>query len=487
MSSTNSSVGKRPMSFWIHMLVCSVIMIGFGFLPPLAETITPFGMRVLGIFIGLFYGWIFIEFTWPSLLALVILGLTDYTTIGGAFMEGFGDSSTINIILLFVFAAYLQKAGTLTWVTQWIISRKMLVGRPWLFTMAFICATIPISVFVNAFAGIILLFAMFGSFCKDVGLEKKDMYVTYVCAGVANLGAMLSVAFPFMPFSIVIFNLSGPANGVTEIPFGPWMIWGIVAIIIFSVMYYILGRYILRIDVSKLDGMGDQFSKYRGAKMNSEQKFGAFLIVLFVAFLVLPTYTSGAVKAFLGNFGVQGAVIFCLVLAFLYQFWQGGNLYSFTDMVRDGVNWDLVIIFMISFPVCNALESAEAGVISTIVTAIMPFVNSVSPLVFLLLVSVFFCLVTQISHNLVLIIALVPSLAKIAMGVGLNPVVFGLFFSLCCQIAVASPAASAASAMVFGHSEWVEPKYAYKVGVGTLIVWLLGAVCVMLPATIFIF
>ena len=487
MSSMATSTGKKPMSFWIHMLVCVSLMIGIGLLPPLGGTITPFGMKVLGIFVGLFYGWIFIEFTWPSLLALVLLGLTDYTTIGGAFVVGFGNSSTINIILLFVFAAYLQKTGALTWVTQWIISREFLIGRPWMFTMAFIFATIPLSVFVNAFAGIILLFAMFGSFCKDVGLEKKDFYVTYVCAGIANLGAMLSVAFPFQPFSIVIFNLSGPANGVTEIPFAPWMIFGIIAVIVFTVAYYILGKFILRVDVSKLDNMGDQFAHYRGVKMNGEQKFGMFLIALFVAFLVLPTYTSGAVKAFLNNFGVQGAVITCLVLAFLYQYWQGDKLYSFTDMVRDGVNWDLVIIFMISFPVCNALESADAGVVSTIVTSIMPFVNSVSPVIFLLIVSVLFCLITQVSHNLVLIIALVPSLAKIAIGVGLNPVVFGLFFSLCCQIAVASPAASAAAAMVFGHSEWVEPKYAYKVGVGSLVVWLLTAVCVMLPVTMFVF
>ena len=487
MSSMNTSTGKRPLSFWIHLLICAGLMIGIGLLPPLGGTITPFGMKVLGIFIGLFYGWIFIEFTWPSLLALVLIGLTDYTTIGGAFMEGFGNEGTVNIILLFAFAAYLSKTGALTWLTQWIVSRKFLVGRPWLFTMAFIFATIPLSVFVNAFAGIILLFAMFATFCKDVGLEKKDLYVTYVCAGVANLGAMLSVAFPWQPFSIVIFNLSGPANGFTDMPFGSWVLFGLVAIVLFTVMYYILGRYILRIDVSKLDNMGDQFAQYRGVKMNSEQKFGFALIALFIAFLVFPTCTSGAVKAFFGNFGVQGAVITCLVLAFLYQFWSGEKLYGFSDMVRDGVNWDLVIIFMISYPVCNALESAESGVINTIITSIMPIVNSVSPVVFLVLVSAFFCLVTQVSHNLVLILALVPSLAKIAVGVGLNPVVFGLFFSLCCQIAVASPAASAAAAMVFGHSEWVEPKYAYKVGLGSLVVWLAAALCVMLPVTLFVF
>jgi len=487
MSSPSKIASKKPMSFWIHMIISTAIMFGFGFLPPIAETITPFGMRVLGILIGLCYGWILIDFTWPSLLALIALGLTNYTTIGGAFITGISNENTITILLIFVLAAYVQHTGALSYVTTWIVSRKVLVGRPWLFTMAFICAAIPIAIFVNAFAGIIMLYAMFETICTAVGLEKKDFYVTYVCFGIANLGALLSIAFPFQPFSIIAFNLAGPKNGIAEIPFMEWTIFGFAAIVAFSVTYYILGRFILRVDVSKLNNMGDEFKQYRDVKMNGDQKFGLFILALFVILVVLPSVTSGALQVFFKNFGVHGAVITCVAVAILYQYWKGKELYSFAHMVRDGVNWELLILFLAALPVCNALESADAGVITTIVNTIMPFVNSVSPVVFLVVVSVLFCTITQISHNIVLIIALVPSLAKIAVGVGLNPVVFGLFFTLCCQIAVVTPAASAAAAMAFGHSKWVETKHAYKMGICLFFTWLLTAVCIMLPVILFVF
>ena len=69
----------------------------------------------------------------------------------------------------------------------------------------FICAIIPLAVFVNVFAGIIMMWAMFYTVCEVVGYEKKDLYVSYVIFGIANLGAFLQIAFPWQPLSLAIF------------------------------------------------------------------------------------------------------------------------------------------------------------------------------------------------------------------------------------------------------------------------------------------
>lgn len=487
MSTGTEIENKKTMSYWIHTVICIGLMVGIGFLPPIGGAITPFGMKVLGIFVGTFYGWIFLEFIWPSLLGLVLLGLTDYSTIGAAFTEGLKNDSTVNILIMFVFAAYLEHSGALTWLTYWIVSRKVLVGKPWTFTMVFICSIIPISIFVNVYAGIILLWAMFASLCTTVGYTKKDLYVTYVCGGIAQIGGIVSIAFPFQPFSQLIFNLAGPTVGITELPFMQWSLMGIATIIIYPIIYFLLGKFILRVDASKLTKMEDQFAQYRNIKMNADQKFGMFLLALFVILLILPSFLSGNAKVFFSNFGIQGGAIACLVLAFLWQIYRGTKLYTFGNMVRDGVSWDLIILFIVTFPLCTALESEDAGVVSTVISSIMPIVNAVSPIVFLILVCVFFCLCTQVAHNLVLIIALTPSLAKICVGVGIDPIMFGIVFCLCMLTSCSTPAASANTAMVFGHTEWVERNYAFKVGVGNLIVWLLTAVCIMIPLGMLIF
>ena len=73
------SLAKKPsfsLSYYVHTAICLIIMFGFGQLPPVAP-LTPLGMNLIGIFLGVLYGWVFIEIVWPSLaglLALMLIG-----------------------------------------------------------------------------------------------------------------------------------------------------------------------------------------------------------------------------------------------------------------------------------------------------------------------------------------------------------------------------------------------------------------------------
>ncbi len=56
MSELTKQVTNKDTNYYILSLIGIAIMFGFGFLPPIAP-ITPLGMRVLGVFIGvIFYG-----------------------------------------------------------------------------------------------------------------------------------------------------------------------------------------------------------------------------------------------------------------------------------------------------------------------------------------------------------------------------------------------------------------------------------------------
>ena len=66
--------------YMINMAITLLLMFGFGLLPPFA-TLTPVGMRVLGIFIGVIYGFSTCEIIWLSLFAFLAFGLSGYTNI----------------------------------------------------------------------------------------------------------------------------------------------------------------------------------------------------------------------------------------------------------------------------------------------------------------------------------------------------------------------------------------------------------------------
>lgn len=61
-------------SYYVHTVICLVIMFGFGHLPPL-DPLTPLGMNLIGIFLSVLYGWVCIEIVWPSLAGLLALML----------------------------------------------------------------------------------------------------------------------------------------------------------------------------------------------------------------------------------------------------------------------------------------------------------------------------------------------------------------------------------------------------------------------------
>ena len=48
-----SAVKNKSTMFWIHNVIMIAVTFGVGLIPPIGGDITPFGMRVLGVFLGI--------------------------------------------------------------------------------------------------------------------------------------------------------------------------------------------------------------------------------------------------------------------------------------------------------------------------------------------------------------------------------------------------------------------------------------------------
>ena len=75
--------GYSPMMY-VHIIITLFLMFGFGFIPPFA-TLTPMGMRLLGTFLGVIYGYSTCEIIWPSLFAFIAYGLCRHIRHHGKF------------------------------------------------------------------------------------------------------------------------------------------------------------------------------------------------------------------------------------------------------------------------------------------------------------------------------------------------------------------------------------------------------------------
>ena len=114
MSANAQMTARGDAMYYVHSFLCLLIMFGFGQLPPV-EPLTALGMRLIGIFLGLLDGWIFIDIVWPSMAGLLALMLVGGMKPVALLNRSFGDP----IVVMMFFILVRTKAAPLPGLTCW--------------------------------------------------------------------------------------------------------------------------------------------------------------------------------------------------------------------------------------------------------------------------------------------------------------------------------------------------------------------------------
>ena len=91
--STPVQQGNKPIEL-VHVIIVFLFMFAFRFIPAPAP-ITAYGMNVIGVFLGVIYGWSFCGLLWPSLLALVAMGVSQFGNEMALWATAFGNSTAV--------------------------------------------------------------------------------------------------------------------------------------------------------------------------------------------------------------------------------------------------------------------------------------------------------------------------------------------------------------------------------------------------------
>ena len=101
MSEEKTIPGRRQKQAGYYCIVAlSVALMFLGkWIPPFAPEITPVGMGVLGVFLGVVILWSTVGGSiWPSILGIIALGCTGYTNVTGAVSTSLGSFMVFNMI-----------------------------------------------------------------------------------------------------------------------------------------------------------------------------------------------------------------------------------------------------------------------------------------------------------------------------------------------------------------------------------------------------
>ena len=451
-----------------------------------------FGWQVLFIFIGLMFGWSTIGLAIPSLMGILALGLTGAFTVDTAWQAGFGGNVVALVVLISVFSKWLEKIGLIDVIMGKFMSSKRFVGKPWLFITAFLAMIYFLGFLIGSVPSILIGWACAYQIIRISEMDKHSPLSAFLVVNIAAIGAFGDYCKPWSVWGLVTlqdYNAMFTPGGLS---YPAFIVWNTAVYVVAIALVILVARFVLRIDVSKLAKCTDCDFSIEGGKttFTHEQKFALGIVATMIILLFAPTFLPACgLKTFLNTIGTTGTVILVVLVAMLFRKKDGTDHFNFSKVAdyASAVPWNVILLLTVTIPLGSALKDTNAGIITIVAQFAHTSLNGLSPIVFLIAVSVFLFLLTQVAHNLVCLVAIVPIFMVIAQNLGANAVLVLMLGQLLLTAALGTPAASTRAAMLYGNTEWVTVGNCYKWGWISGIAALVAALVVGIPLGLVMF
>ncbi|MCL2843584.1 MAG: citrate transporter, partial [Oscillospiraceae bacterium] len=235
----------RGIMFYLHLAIGVFFLFVFGRVFPTIYPLTEVGMQITGVFIGVIWLWCFVGFLWPSLLALVAFGLTDFASFGQVLSMSFGHHVPILLLFSMILFGSPQHVGATRYITRWFLTRKVFNNRPIIFAFVFFFATYALSVAVNVTPSLILMWSVLYGVLKELGYKKGDKFASLMLVG-TFLGSISGQAsLPFTGSTLAILSVFETAADMT-MPALQYILLGFIFTVLIFIVYCLFMKLILK-------------------------------------------------------------------------------------------------------------------------------------------------------------------------------------------------------------------------------------------------
>lgn len=485
MSAATAPAAKNT-SYYIKALITVVIMFGFGQLPPI-ESITPLGMNIVGIFIGLLFGWMTIGLIWPSILGCVALVLIGGMKVADVLAGGWGSTTQMLIFFMIVVAGIVEQSGVSRFIAMFLITRKWVLGKPWVFTFVFLGAAFLLAAVTSTIPTIIICWSIWYSICSQVGYKPYQPFPSFMVVGVVMAATFGLSVFPFRPVGILVFGILQDLSGLT-VNYLTYTCFTLPLCLLCILVFTLLGKLVFHIDVSLLKNLNEDSFKDVDLSLNKQQKailiFVALLIVLLLVPSVLPqTFFLAALLKKLDAVGT--AMLLVVVMCALKV--DGKPILNFKEVCSKGMQWDVLMLTAVVMPLSSVLTADETGVTDFLLKVLSPLFEGRSAITFLMIAVFSAVIITNFAVNNVVGAILLPVFYPFALQLGIAPLALTSLLVFTCHFALLTPAASPMAALLHGNTQWCRTtdiyKYGFLIVISSMIVsWVVG-----IPYALFLF
>lgn len=476
---------KKSMTYYINSVITIVIMFGFGQLPAPAP-ITPLGMQILGIFLALLFGWTFVDQVWPSILGFIALSLTGYAPLAGLMKEGFGNNTVLLMWGMLLIASLVDSAGVSKFIATYFISRKLVLGKPWLLIFTFFFVVFLMSAMTSSVPVIVVGWGILYCILNQLGYKAGDPLSSYMVVGVVYSSLVGLALFPWKVLQMVVLGMFANTAGY-QLEYSLYISLSLPISIASIIGYVLLGKFLFRLDVEKLKLVTKESFDPKDLQINYQQKIIISMLVLLVVLLVAPSIMpkAWAVTKILRGIGAHG-VAFLILGVFVFLRFGNKAMINLRKASSD-VQWDCIFLTAAMLPFTTALNAESTGINAFLIEKFSLIFNGLSPLVFIFLVIVITMIATQFMNNAICGAIMFSIVYPFAVAIGINPAMITVLMIFCLALAMLTPAGSPMSALMFGNSEWVSAKEIYRYVVPGVIVIFICVCVVGIPMGFLIF
>lgn len=472
MATGNFKFKKRSKAYFINAIIGIVLMFGIGFLPPI-EPITEMGMKVLGVFIGMIYLFSACDVGWSSVLSICALSMVGYCSLSNAAAGALGHAVVFQSAMAYIVAGSLNYYGVTEMIARWILSRKALQGRPYLFVFIIYISLAFICIFTSSLAMIILYWAIFDGICKVLKCEKGSKLVSSTIVGIALAFVIGGAIAPIRGWQLSLFNLwvenVGPMNLVQ------FMGITIVGTILALIGYLFYQVKILKADFSPISNF-DVSSLASSEKMDSRQRklLWVAVVVFFFVFLCallpksFPLYDLIANKLGAAGFFALGAAF----LGFASNDKGKEALIDFAGVCGKCIAWNVLLMIGATMVVASALTNEATGVLPAIQVLLGGLFAGKGPWFVLFFTMIITTILTNTASNIAIGTAMIPIIAPFVESTGSNATALGIMMIWLVNMGLILPGASAPVGLIHGNSDLTNGE-AYKYScIGMLIIFI---------------
>ena len=445
---------------YVNIVVVLLLMFGLQFVPPVGP-LTPTGMHVLGIFLGVVYGWSVVDLIWPSIFAIISMSFVEGYTLASVTAGGFGSGTFWIILFMLMFVMVFERAGGTMYLATWFITRKFAKGKPILFTFMFLFASFLVGM-LNGIASCLLFYTVLYKICEQVGYKPHDKYPLFMIFGITFASMFGSISHSLLGSPLILATAFQAASGIqlTLVDFIT-VCWPFAVFML--VIYSICIKYVFRCNVKPIQEVDIESV----VDMSTLVVTPRLKVMFFCTILLILGIAGGAllpatwkVTQILNALGLQGI---SMILLGILTWWKVEDKYMYNYReYANGIQWDCLFICATIMPMSGMLTMEGTGINDFISSILGGFLSSLPATIFVAAVLLMGAILTNFGNNVSICILLMPVILNVCGTIGIDPAPLYMCMIFAVHLAMLTPGACPYAALVWGNSEWVSPGEIYK-------------------------